>query len=188
MRTSDVDILLVPGLGGSGPDHWQSRWEAKLSTARRIEQLDWDQPQRDPWVEGIVAAVLAAERPTVLVAHSLGVWAVAHAGPRLAEGAAKGKVAGALLVAPPDADKLADFPEIEPAFADFTPTPLPFPALVIGSSNDPFATKAGAESLAAALGATFVDAGEAGHINADSGHGPWPEGLMRFAGFLKSLG
>ena len=61
-------------------------------------------------------------------------------------------------------------------------------SLVVGSSNDPFATRAGSESLAAALGASFVDAGEAGHLNEESGHGPWPEGLMRFAGFLKSLG
>ena len=33
----------------------------------------------------------------------------------------------------------------------------------------------------------IVAAGESGHINADSGHGPWPEGLMLFAGFIKTL-
>ena len=187
MRTSDVDILVIPGLGGSGPDHWQSRWEAKLSTARRIEQADWDRPERDDWVERIVAAVAAAERPAVLVAHSLGVWAVAHAGPKLAEGPAAGKVVGAVLVAPPDADKLADFPTIDPTFTDFTPAPLPFPSILIGSRTDPYATQANGEKLAAELGATYLDAGEAGHINDESGHGPWPEGLMRFAGFLKTL-
>jgi predicted alpha/beta hydrolase family esterase len=42
MRTSDADLLIVPGLGGSGPDHWQTRWEQKLSTARRVEQSDWE--------------------------------------------------------------------------------------------------------------------------------------------------
>ena len=31
MRTSDCEILIVPGLTNSGPDHWQSRWEGKLS-------------------------------------------------------------------------------------------------------------------------------------------------------------
>ena len=41
MRTSDADILMVPGWNGSGPDHWQSRWERNLKTARRIEQDDW---------------------------------------------------------------------------------------------------------------------------------------------------
>ena len=29
--------------------------------------------------------------------------------------------------------------------------------------------------------------GDAGHLNTASGHGPWPEGSMRFAMFLKTL-
>jgi len=41
--------------------------------------------------------------------------------------------------------------------------------------------------LARTLGAELIDAGFSGHINSESGHGPWPEGLMRFAGFLKTL-
>ncbi|MGO8657408.1 alpha/beta hydrolase, partial [Rhizobium ruizarguesonis] len=35
MKASDADILIIPGYTNSGPGHWQSRWEAKLSTARR---------------------------------------------------------------------------------------------------------------------------------------------------------
>ena len=84
MRTTDFDILIVPGLGGSGPDHWQSRWEAKLSTARRIEQADWLKPRLDAWTGRIVEAVGQASRPVLLVAHSLGVPAIIHAAPRLA--------------------------------------------------------------------------------------------------------
>ncbi|MGO7423684.1 alpha/beta hydrolase, partial [Rhizobium ruizarguesonis] len=38
MKASDADILIFPGYTNSGPGHWQSRWEAKLSTARRVEQ------------------------------------------------------------------------------------------------------------------------------------------------------
>jgi uncharacterized protein len=56
MRTSDADLLIIPGLGGSGPDHWQTRWQQKLSTARRVEQSDWERPQRDAWVATIVSA------------------------------------------------------------------------------------------------------------------------------------
>ena len=41
-----------------------------------------------------------------------------------------------------------------------------------------------AEDIAGAWGSLFIDAGEAGHINAASGHGPWPEGSMTFASFL----
>ena len=45
-----------------------------------------------------------------------------------------------------------------------------------------------AEKLAGLWGATLVDAGETGHINAASGHGPWPEGLLQFGKFLRALG
>jgi uncharacterized protein len=41
--------------------------------------------------------------------------------------------------------------------------------------------------LARTLDAELADAGLSGHINSESGHGPWPEGLMRFATFLKPL-
>jgi predicted alpha/beta hydrolase family esterase len=43
------------------------------------------------------------------------------------------------------------------------------------------------EALAKTLGAKLVDAGFSGHINSESGHGPWPEGLVQFAAFLKML-
>lgn len=73
MRTSDCDILMVPGNTNSGPDHWQTRWERQLSTARRVEQASWDEPDRDSWAARIVEEVERARRPVVLVAHSLGV-------------------------------------------------------------------------------------------------------------------
>jgi predicted alpha/beta hydrolase family esterase len=182
MRTSDVDILIVPGLNGSGPDHWQSRWEAKLSTAQRVRQADWDRPRRDAWASGLIEAVAAATRPVVLVAHSLGVVAVVHAAPELS-----GKVAGAFLVAPPDEAALAVLPEVDPAFAPIPRAPLPFPSMLIASADDPHCALAAAEDLSFAWGAAFANAGAAGHINTESGHGPWPEGLMSFATFLKRL-
>src|SRR4051795_2114 len=98
MRTSDCDILMVPGIGGSGPDHWQTRWERQLSTARRVEQASFDDPKRSEWVARIVTEVERATRPVVLVAHSLGVAAVAHAAPQL-DGR---RVRGAFLVSLPD--------------------------------------------------------------------------------------
>ncbi|MDP4592952.1 MAG: alpha/beta hydrolase, partial [Beijerinckiaceae bacterium] len=76
---------------------------------------------------------------------------------------------------------------IDPAFSAIPTAPLPFPSLVIASQNDAFATMQETENMALDWGAQIVDAGEAGHINAQSGHGPWPEGLMRLAGFLKTL-
>jgi predicted alpha/beta hydrolase family esterase len=182
MRTSDCDILMIPGFRASGPDHWQSRWERQLSTARRVEQASWDEPDREAWVARIVEEVERAERPVVLVAHSLGVVAVAHAASRL-DG---NRVRGAFLVAPPDLDA-ANLPApIEP-FAPVPRDPLPFASVVVASRNDPSCSYEKAEDMAYAWGAVIVDAGWSGHIDTASGHGPWPEGLMRFAGFLKRL-
>lgn len=183
MKTSDTDILIIPGWSGSGPDHWQSRWVAKLATARVVEQEDWYKPSRHLWAERIVQAVRAATRPVVLVAHSAGVSAVAHA----AEHLHPGDVAGAFLVAP--ASERAKG-AIHGMAADFIPHRLellPFPSVLIASNNDPYCTPEEAQELANAWGSEFVDAGESGHINSGSGHGPWPDGLLRFAGFLRSL-
>lgn len=183
MRTSDFDILLIPGLGGSGPDHWQSRWASKLSTAQVVEQADWHNPSLTAWTQRIIDAVEQAQRPVLLVAHSLGVPAVIHAAPKLKAGA----VRGAFLVAPPSETGAAKLPKVDPAFAPFPRDPLPFPSLVVASRNDHHGSYNEIEELGFAWGSHCLDAGEAGHINSESGHGPWPEGLMSLAGFLKKL-
>jgi len=180
MRTSDLDIFLIPGLGDSGPDHWQSRWEAKLPTARRVVQDDWSTPRLVDWEARIVAAVERATRPAVLVAHSLGALAAAHAAPKVAPW-----VKGAFLVAPPSIHSPA-LTAIDRAFFGEL-RPLTFPGVVVAGQDDPHSSLAAARAFADRLGAEFSDAGASGHINAESGHGPWPEGLMRFAGFLRAL-
>lgn len=183
MKTSDTDILIIPGWSGSGPDHWQSRWAAKLSTARVVEQEDWYKPSRHLWADRIVQAVRAAKRPVVLVAHSAGVSAVAHA----AEHLHPSEVAGAFLVAPASERAKAAIPGMGADFIPHRRAILPFRSVLIASTDDPYCTPEEAKELAEAWGAEFVDAGESGHINAESGHGPWPDGLLRFAGFLRSL-
>jgi len=182
MRTSECDILIVPGLTNSGPDHWQSRWQHKLSTARRVEQDDWERPGRDAWTARLVDAVAAARRPVVLVAHSLGVLTVAHAAASLPPG----KVRGAFLVALPDVEE-SSVPAVEEAFAPIPREPLPFPSILVASRSDPYCAYHRAEDFAYAWGSALADAGDAGHLNTASGHGPWPEGLMRFAGFMGKL-
>lgn len=180
MKTTDCDILIVPGLGNSGPEHWQSRWERKLPTARRVDQADWDAPDLAEWVGRIVEAVARATRPVVLVAHSLGVVTVAHAAPQFEPG----RVKGAFLVSPPDTAR-ADMPAaVARTYGEIPRDPLPFPAMLIASRTDPWCDFEAADDMAAAWGAVLVDAGDAGHINTESGHGPWPEGLTRFATLL----
>ena len=97
MKVKDADILIVPGYTNSGPGHWQTRWQAKLSTARRVEQAEWSKPVREDWTLTLANAVNEAERPVVIVAHSLGVATTVQAVPMFEK-----SVAGAFLVAPPD--------------------------------------------------------------------------------------
>ncbi len=182
MKVRDADILIVPGYTNSGPDHWQSRWQAKLSTARRVEQESWSKPEREAWTRTVAHAVNEAERPVVIIAHSLGAAAVVQAAPFFL-----GPVAGAFLVAPPDVANPAIRPKHLMTFGPYPRDPLPFPSIVAASSNDPFCALDVAEDIAAAWGSVFIHAGEAGHINSESGYGPWPEGTMAFANFLTRL-
>jgi predicted alpha/beta hydrolase family esterase len=181
LRTSDVDILIVPAPGDLDPDHWQARWQAKLSTARLVlPTAGWDMPLSD-WTALLIEAVGTAKRPLLFVGHGLGAAAIVHAAPHL-EG-----VRGAFLVAPPSEESLASMPGIDPAFHTYPRDPLPFPSVLVASRSHPTATYEEIEDLSFAWGSRLLDAGEAGAIDSASGHGPWPEGLMSFAGFLKQL-
>ena len=120
--------------------------------------------------------------PVVLVAHSLGIPAVIHAIPEF-----RRPVAGAFLVAPPDVANPGIRPKHLMTFGPYPRAPLPFPSVTIASRNDPYCAFEVAQDIAAAWGSLFMDAGEAGHINADAGFGPWPEGSMAFAQFLSRL-
>jgi predicted alpha/beta hydrolase family esterase len=184
MRTTDVEILMVPGWTGSGPDHWQSRWLGKLRTSRRVQQDDWDVVNRAKWTGRVLEAIAAAKKPVVLVAHSCGVATVVHAASQMTDG----KVIGAYLVAPTSEAATARIPDIDPDFASFPREPLPFPSWIVASQNDPHCSFEEAGDLAIAWGSKLIDAGEVEHINTASGHGPWPEGAMQFGLFLKQLG
>jgi uncharacterized protein len=187
MKASEADILFIPGYGNAGPDYWQSRWQSKLVTARRVGQHAWRDPVRENWLEAIADAVNAATKPVVLVAHSLGVSAALHALPHC-----RGKIAGAFFVSPPD----LQLPEQLPpgltldklnAFGPYPRDPLPFPSITVASRNDLHGTYEHAGDIANAWGSLLVDAGNSGHINVESGHGPWPEGTMVFARYLSHL-
>ena len=182
MKVSETHILIVPGYTNSGPNHWQTRWERKLSTARRVEQAEWSKPVREDWVARMIEEVNAAEKPVVIVAHSLGVATAIHALPHCTR-----QIAGAFLVAPPDVANPKIRPKHLMTFGPYPRDPLPFPSVMIASRNDSFGSYEHAGDIANAWGSLLVDAGDAGHINTESGHGPWPEGSMVFAQFLSRL-
>jgi len=191
MKTAEADILIVPGWSSSGEDHWQTRWERSLKTARRVEQADWFAPDRGAWVARIQTEIDAATKPVVVIAHSLGVAAAVTA---LRERAPP-KVAGAFLVAPADVERADEWPVTEgfrfdPVATGFDRMPsgkLAMKSAVVASSDDPYCSIERAEGFARDWGAHFHNAGPAGHINAASGHGPWPEGLMQLGWFLRLL-
>jgi uncharacterized protein len=187
MRTTDASILIIPGHLGAAADHWQARWESKLKTAYRVEQSNWVAPVLADWIGALRSALVSAKQPIVLVGHGLGVVTIAHlAQPPALNGSAEA-IAGAFLVAPVSDESIVADPRIDPRFA---PTPrhrLPFHCHLIASSNDPFCALPVAQAMATDWGATVANAGDVGHIDANSGHGPWPEGLMSFGGFLARL-
>ena len=164
-------VLIVPGWMNSGPGHWQSLWGAAHPDFERVEQDYWESPTVGAWVARLDEVARATTRPPLLVAHSLGCLAVVHWALTRSPAAA----AGALLVAPPDVEQ-ADTPAPLRAFAPVPLRPLPFPATVVASRDDPYATFARAEAMASAWGAELVDAGTAGHLNTAAGYGPWPAG------------
>lgn len=156
-----------------------------MGNAKRVSQAEWSKPVRDDWIEQVRNEIIATNKPTVLVAHSLGVASAVHA---LQELGPKAKhVVGTFLVSPPEVANPKIRPKHLMTFGPYPTAPLPCPSFVIGSRNDPFSSYAKMEEIAADWGAFFVDAGESGHINEESGHGPWPEGLMVFAEFMKRL-
>lgn len=169
--------VMLPGIYNSGPQHWQTAWEAaEPQTFARFAPADWDRPRLDDWVAALDEAIAAAPEPPLLVAHSLScllvpVWAIRSRRP----------VRGAVLVAPVDPGSAA-FPRDAHEF-EVVREPLPFPSLVVGSQDDPYATLEWSRQFAEALGASFVDAGRLGHINADSDLGDWSWGRGLVAAF-----
>ena len=168
-------ILIHPGLFNSGEGHWQTVWEGMLPNARRVQQRDWDKPTRAEWVAALDAAIMNAQGPVVIAAHSLGCattawWAVTHGNAPHAA-----KVKGALLVAPPDVER-ADFPEFVTGFAPMPQRRLPFKAAVVASTDDPWCALPRAKAWADAWGTHFHEVGARGHINAESALGDWPQG------------
>lgn len=175
MTTTPLHYLIVPGWQGSPEEHWQSHWQRVLPSASRVEQADWLMPEREAWVAELDRAIAAAPADVVLIAHSLGCITVAHWAAE-ADARALARVRGALLVAPADVER-PNCPQALQGFAPISRQPLPFPSLLIGSSNDAAASAERAGELAQQWGSGWVILPQAGHINVKSGHRTWEQGF-----------
>ena len=174
-----VNYLIVPGLGNSGPEHWQTYFQHSAENFHRIEQQEWDAPVCAEWIAAIDKAVTAFDPSTVvLIGHSLGCCAIVQWAKKYQR-----SVKGALLVAPsdPEAD-VYTFPA-----TGFAPVPLErlaFSTIVVASADDVWVSLERAKYFAENWGSEFVNLGNAGHINVASGHTNWEEGLQ----LLRRLG
>lgn len=170
-----LPIVIVPGLHGSEAGHWQSQWQAQLPTARRIQVGDWHQADLDRWRRGIRTALGNSAAPALLVAHSFGCLASAVVAAEQPE-----RIAGLFLVAPADPDKFG----VRSALPREHLRPS---TTLVGSRNDPWMTESKSRELARKIGATYLDAGAAGHINVTSGAGIWPQGWRWYQQFAATL-
>ncbi len=183
--------LIVPGLNGSGPGHWQTWMQQRVADARRVEQDGWDIPVIARWARSVRRDSDSAPGALFLLAHSFGALAAVTAAVDRRE-----RIAGALLVAPADPERFTatglpppydayDEPGIA---ADLPAEALGFPSLLAASADDPWLKLARAAWWAERWGSRFHCLGNAGHVNVDSGHGPWPEGLRLFEDLRRSQG
>ncbi|NUR60235.1 MAG: alpha/beta hydrolase [Catenulispora sp.] len=173
--------VIIPGIGGSGPEHWQTLWEqAWGDRATRISPASWDEPDLDDWCSALDRAVAASGPDVVLIAHSLGCLAAAAW-----LGAAKRPgVRGAFLVAAPSV-RSPSFPTAEAgSFVPVEAAPLSVPALLVSSDDDPYCDPGTAQRLATAWQAGHVSIGDAGHINAASGLAAWDAGQSLLTAFV----
>jgi len=166
-----ANILIVPGIGDSGPQHWQTLWQKANPAFVRVQQENWDTPDCSDWISNLEKAVNKSGKETVLVAHSLGCLLVANWAAQTAL-----QLKAALLVAPPDPEN-ANFPNGTKGFAPFSHKQLPFRSILAASSNDPYGSIAFNRTCAESWGSEFILAGALGHINAESPIGEWLEGL-----------
>lgn len=178
------DILILPCRDNAGPDHWQSHWQKAHPAFVRVVQDDWITPRYASWAMRLDDYVARADRPVILIAHSLGTSLVM----RWAHQGKAGSVAGAFLVAPSDRDAADIWPAAhQSGFAPMVLDCLPFPAVVLASRNDPYVAFDRADLFAQGWGADLIDLGLMGHLGNDDSPGPWPEGLAHLRAFATGL-
>ena len=176
-RANAPRLVIVPGLHGSGAGHWQSWLHGQIDGSVRVEQDFWSVPDIDRWADRVAETVDAlGPGPHVIVAHSFGCLAALQAAARY-PGLG---IAQMLLVAPAEPTRFN--------LANALPqAPLAMPTCLVASDNDPWMSATQAHEWARLWGSDWINLGNAGHINVDSGYGPFPLAREWAAGALNRL-
>lgn len=168
----DYTLLIIPGLGDSGTEHWQTYWLQQFENSKKVIQKDWNKPILEDWLQSLSAIIDTIDGPIIIVAHSLAASLVAH----WSKNNPTDKIAGALLVAPADVDSPLHTPEETRNFSPIPLYKLEYPSIVVTSSNDPYIAVERAVFLANQWGSTFINVGQKGHLNSESQLENWAEG------------
>ena len=164
----------IPGLHNSDKDHWQSHFERLYpSEIKRVNQSNWDAPNCETWIEKIENDLISLNHSElILIGHSIGCMAIVKWYEKF-----RHKIKGALLVAPSDAER-DDYPK---NIKGFTPIPvikLPFPSIVVASTNDFVTDMERSQEFATNWGSELIVLENAGHIESASGYGNWAKGIQ----------
>ncbi len=165
--------ILIPGLRNSDEDHWQSIWEREYpGKFFRVVQADWENPDCDTWTARIEETLKHFDHEElVLIGHSVGCVTIIKWAEKYGR-----TIKGALFVAPSDVDK-PNYPKYITGFSPMPETELPFPSIVVASTNDHVVELERARLFANNWGSEFVELENAGHIESKSGFGKWDLGL-----------
>ena len=172
-----IHTIIVPGVGGSDSNHWQSWLQRELMSCSRVQQKDWNLPILKDWMKSFVTLVAKIEAPIQIVAHSFGcltsVAALAQH-PELTS-----KIKKLILVAPANPARFGanGFARNSPNdyAAYFHQLKIAVPTEMIISENDPWLNFDDALALAKAWRIKPRNLGQVGHINVASGFGSFPE-------------
>ena len=172
-----IHTVIVPGVGGSEHDHWQSWLQRQLKSCSRVQQQDWNKPVLHAWVEQFVKTVQAIQEPIQIVAHSFGCLTTVAAlaqHPELNQ-----NIKNLVLVAPANPARFGDAGFARDSQNDyqqyFHQLKLQVRTQMIISENDPWLNFQDALQLAKAWKIRPKNLGQVGHINVASGFGPFPE-------------
>ncbi|MCL6571672.1 MAG: alpha/beta hydrolase [Bacillus sp. (in: Bacteria)] len=170
-------FLIIHGLGGSGPDHWQT-WLAHELSQRNYHVCyptfsTYDSPNKKVWLKELASAIdmIPRNHTLTVITHSLGCLLWLHYVASQTKQIAK----KAILVAPPSPKTILS--EAKSFFA----VPLnrnhlartAEDTLFVHSSNDPYCSIEDSIYYLN-LAQSSLRIPNAGHINTKSGHGKWP--------------